>query len=177
VFQTRIFDFPIDQYRNTPASFGDQLSFLWRVGLPLFVHDDFNMATYLGNRLLGRVPKPASDQDLLIKYVHEEIGRVASEGGAKLVIVVLGNDVNRVQIRRDWFPADAIVVNAHDSLLEHLPIANQDNYEKAYAFWRGSPPGVVDDHPNENAHRLISEAVTRRILNRSQDLRTLSAPR
>jgi len=177
VFQTQIFDLAIDQYRNTSPGFGDQLSFLWRVGLPLFLHDDFNMACYVGKRLLGRVPKPASDQDRIVKYVYGEIGKLARENGAKLVIVVMGNDVNRVQIQSDWFPADAIVVNAQDSLWEQLPIANQENYEKAYAFWRGLPPRIVDNHPNENAHRLISDAVTRKILDRSDDLRTLSAPR
>jgi hypothetical protein len=175
VFQTKIFDLSIDQYRHTPASFTGQMSFLWNVGLPLFVHDDFNMGRYFVNRLLGRVPEPASDQDRVIKYVYGEIGNLARQRGARLVIVVLGNDVNRVQIHSDWFPADAIVVNAQDSLLEHLPIANQENYEKAYAFWRGSPPKIVDNHPNENAHRLIADAVTRKI--RSEDFRTLSAPR
>ena len=177
VFQTKIFDLSIDRYRKTPTNFSDQLSFMWNVGVPLLVHDDFNMARYVGNRLLRRVPKPASDQDGIIKYVYGEIGKLAKENGAKLVIVVLGNDVHRVQINSDWFPADAIVVNAHDSLLEHLPIANQKNYQKAYAFWRGSPPVIVDNHPNENAHRLISEAVTQRILNRSENVRTVSAPR
>lgn len=164
VFRTKIFDLPIDEYRNTPASFGNQLSFLWRVGLPLFVHDDFHMARYLGKRLLGRVPEPASDPDGVIKYVYGEIGNLARQSGAQLVIVVLGNDVSPVWINRDWFPEDAIIVNAHDFLLGNLPVVNQESYDKSYAFWRGTPPGIVDQHPNENAHRLIAEAVTRAIL-------------
>ena len=174
VFQTKIFDVPVDQYRKASGGAGEQLSFFWKVGLPLFIHDDFNMGRYVVNRLLGRVPRPASDQDQIIRYVYGEMSQVAKANGAKLVIVVMGNDVNPVPIHPDWFPADAIVVNAHDSLLQRLPVANQDNYEKAYAFWRGSPPSIVDNHPNENAHHIIAEAVTRKILDLETDPRATS---
>jgi hypothetical protein len=163
VFQTKIFDLTIDRYRNTLAGFNDQVSFFWNVGLPIFVHDDFNMIGYVVNRFLRRVPAPASDEARVTKYVYEQIGELAKENGAKLIVVVLGNGLNSVPISRTWFPADAAVVNAHDSLLEHLPVAAPEQYDKAYAFWRGSPPTIVDRHPNENAHRLIADAVVREI--------------
>jgi hypothetical protein len=163
VFQTKMFDLPIDRYRNTPTSFSDKVSFSWNVGLPIFVHDDFNMIGYAANRFLRRVPAPASDEARVTTYVYGQIGKIAKENGAKLIVVVLGNDVNSVPISRAWFPADAAVVNAHDALLEHLPVAAQEKYDKAYAFWRGSPPAIVDRHPNENAHRVIADAVAREI--------------
>ncbi len=173
VFRTRIFDLTIDRYRNASGGAGNAISFEWNVGLPLFAHDDFHMGGFVVNRLLGRLPRPAPDQSQIIKYVYGEFARIARDNGARLVIVVLGNDVSPVQIHPDWFPADAILVNAHDSLLQRLGVKDEESYKRAYGFWRGSPPAFVDDHPNENAHRIIAEAVTSRIRNRGE----LSEPR
>ena len=35
--------------------------------------------------------------------------------------------------------------------------------EMEYSHWRGSPPRVVDDHPNEVAHKIIAEAIAMEI--------------
>jgi hypothetical protein len=165
VFQTKIFDLPIDQYRRTDYSpgRGGRISFLWQVGLPLFIHDDFYTGVYAVNRLLGRVSAPALDQNQIIRYVYGEIGRVARANGARLIIVILGNDVNPVPLQSSWFPQDAIIVNAQDALIGRLPSATEESYEKSYGFWRGSPPAIVDKHPNETAHRVIADAITREI--------------
>jgi hypothetical protein len=163
VFRTEILDLPIDRYRNTPVSVMDKVSFLWNVGLPLFVHDDLNMSSYNINSLLGRVPEPATNPEQITKYVYEEIAKVARENGAKLVIVVLGNDYRPVQIPEGSFPTDSILVNAHDALLRHLPVANQETYQQSYAHWRGSPLRIVDFHPNETAHKIIAEAIVQKI--------------
>ncbi len=163
VFKTKIMDLPIDAYRNTQVSFSDRVSFLWHVGLPLYVHDDFNMCYYDIKRLFGRLPQPAPNAQQITKYVYEEMAKVAKENGAKLVIVVLGNDNKPVQLPEGSFPPDSIIVNAHDVLLEQLPVVNEETYLKQYAHWRGSPPAVVDLHPNENAHTIIADAIVHKI--------------
>ena len=163
VFQTMVLDLPIDRYRNPQRGLVDRVSFLWNVGLPLYIHDDFNLSIYAVRRMFGFLPEPVSDREQLTRFVYGEIAKVAKANGAKLVIVVLGNDYKPVPIPDGVFPAEAIVVNAQDDLLAHLPIVNQDNYEKAYFHWRGSPSRIVDSHPNESAHRIIAEAIVRAI--------------
>jgi hypothetical protein len=87
------------------------------------------------------------------------MGKVARENGTRLVIVILGIDHNPVQIPQSLFSPDSVIVNAHDALLKQLPVIDEENYLKQYAHWRGSPPAIVDNHPNENAHRIIAEAI------------------
>jgi len=114
---------------------------------------------YRLRRSIGMLPKPAEDADALARYVYGEAGRVARQYGARLVVVVLGQNVQPVSIDPALFPADAIVVNAHQALLEHLPFRNKDEYEKAYGLWRGSPLQRMDTHPNIAAHRIIAQTV------------------
>src|SRR6266550_471742 len=178
VFQTKILDLPIDRYRNPQTGFVDRVSFLWHVGLPLYIHDDFNLSVYKFRRVFGFLPEPATNREQLTRYVYEEVAKVAKANGATLVIVVLGNDYRPVQIPDGMFPAEAHIVNAQDALLGHLPNVNQDNYEQAYFHWRGSPSRIVDSHPNENAHRIIAEAIVRAIvkMQTQPDTRATSDP-
>jgi hypothetical protein len=163
VFQTKVMDLAIDRYRNKQTSFADKISFLWHVGLPLYAHDDFNMSLYKIKSVFGLVPTPAGDGGQIEKYVYEEIAKVARENGAKLVIVILGRNSSAVQMPKNLFPPDSVVVNAQDALLEHLPVVDDQNYWRVYGHWRGSPPVVVDLHPNENAHRIIAEAIIHKL--------------
>ena len=163
VFATKVMDLPTDNYRSTPVSFGERVSFLWNVGLPLYIHDDFNMSDYEIKELFGLNPKPAANPQQITKYVYGEMANVAKQNGTRLVIVILGYDENAARVPLASFPGDAIVVNAHNALLEHLPVVNRDAYEKAYYHWRGSPLRIVDAHPNETAHRLIAEAIVQKI--------------
>jgi len=159
VFMTKIWDLPFDRYRNTPVSFGDKLAFVWHIGLPLYIHDDLNMCYYNLRRVFGAIPEPAASPEQITRYAYDEMGKVARRNGTRLVIVVLGIDHNPVQIPQSLFPPDSVTVNAHDALLRQLPVINEENYLKQYAHWHGSPPAIVDTHPNENAHRIIAEAI------------------
>ena len=50
---------PISEYAVRGKSFGDFLSFLFRVGLPLRLHSDLNLLICDGKELFGLVPEPA----------------------------------------------------------------------------------------------------------------------
>jgi hypothetical protein len=161
VFQTRIMDLPVSRYRDTPSGFFDALSFYWHVGLPLAIHDDFNVLKFTLQKKAGIVPPPAKSQEELIKYVYGEISEVARKCGTKVVIVVLGNSSAPVPVNRGLLPSDALLVNAQDALLARLPVADDSTYERLYAHWRGVPPNLtlVDSHPNELAHQIIADTV------------------
>jgi hypothetical protein len=158
---------PIGKFRNTQRSKADFFSFFWKVGLPLFIRDDFNMSLYRIKTALRIIPEPSTAREKLIRYVYKEIANVAEENEAQLVVVVLGGNHEPVKVPKNLFPINAVIVNAHDALLKHLLVVNNENYKKRYAHWRGSPARMVDYHPNENAHRIIAEEIVMKIKRKS----------
>jgi len=159
VFLAKVMELPIDRYRHGERGVMDALSFYWNVGLPLFFHDDFNMLKYYISRSIGILPNPTKRREDLVEYVYGEIYNEAKEHGAKLVIVVLGAAAKPVVVKDLSFPSDAILVHAHDALLNYLTSVNNIDYMRAYAHWRGSPRRLVDIHPNKFAHRIIARAI------------------
>ncbi len=163
VFSAKMVDLPIDEYRGSPGCVIDFVSFLWNVGLPQFVYDDYQMTCYFFKRILGIIPEPALNRNKVVRYVYGEIAKVAEENGARMIIVILGRNQQSVEVPYDLLPPHAIIVNAHKALLARLPTLDRKTYKKHYAHWRGNPPRVVDNHPNEKAHRIIAEAIVSRI--------------
>jgi hypothetical protein len=159
VYPTKVFDFPFNRYINEQGKWKDGWSFFWKVSVPLSVYDDWNMIHYKIARGIGTTPKPTAARDRLITFAYNEINTIAQENGARMVIVVLGDDTTPVPVKEQWFPSNALVVHAHDSLLKRLPALGPANYLKEYAHWRGCPPVMVDQHPNQRAHRVIADAV------------------
>lgn len=164
VFQTKIFDLPLDEYRNSQQGVGDFLSFLWQVGLPLFVHDDFNVSVYDFARVFGLKDEPTTKFPAVIQHAYAEISSVAEQNGAKVIIVILGNSYRPVPVQRDLFPNDAIVVDAHSALIKRLTPMDRQSYKKHYNHWRGNPLRLVDNHPNEEAHKIIAEEIVSQIV-------------
>ncbi|MHC1725901.1 MAG: SGNH/GDSL hydrolase family protein [Syntrophobacteraceae bacterium] len=163
VFLSKVFDLPFDSYRNSPSGWMDALSFFWKVGLPLAFHDDTNMLKYMLHKVIGTIPKATASRDLLIRSVYEEIDKVAKENSSKMVVVILGNNWKAVDIETRLLPSDAILVNAHNALLDHLFVSDYASYIMDYSIWRGDPPIVVDNHPNQLAHKIIAETIVSEI--------------
>lgn len=163
LFQTKIFELPVDTYQNANRGIGDFFPFLWEVGLPLFIHDDFHMGAYTFASAFGRKEQPTKNGRAVIQQAYEEIYNVSQQNGAALVIVILGVDSRPVPLPRKLLPKDAVIVDAHDALLKRLPNPDRGSYERQYAHWRGNPPRLVDVHPNEKAHKIIAEEIVVKI--------------
>lgn len=159
LFLSKGIELNISRYRETNKGFVDFLSFLINVGFPMYVHDDINMAFFEIGRITGSIPEPSEDAAFIIASVYSEIFDICEEYGTRLVILVLGRTHEIVQIPFHLFPDDAIIVNAHQSMLDSLDCGSIEEYKEAYGIWRGNPLQLVDLHPNERAHRIISEAL------------------
>ncbi len=172
LFSTMLFDLPIDKYRGTPPGIQDAASFFWKVGLPLAVHDHFHMAVAGAKSYSGRSPKPARPESNVEQFVYSQIGKTAREHGARMVVVIVPSNTTPPSILRETFPSDVIVVDPHPALLSRLPTKDDATYHKYYCSWRGSPPRMVDLHPNASAHRLIADEIlsSLRRPNRTTDL-------
>ena len=164
-FLANHWELPIQSYRQTPRGLFDFLSFYRNVGLPLVFHEHVNLTFYKSQRILGVKPSPARyrQRDEVIKYAYERIANTADKVGAKLVIVLLGRSIKPVRPSENIFPDNAMVVYAHDELLNRLTEKTEEAWLQAYGHWRGTPAKLVDRHPNEEAHRIIADQIVKHI--------------
>ena len=158
-FRAALFDLPFprfDRPRRGPFEF---LSLFFEAGAPLFVHDDVQTLRYRWHRRDGRFPVPAPDPERLNRAVYAEITRLARDNGARPVIVRLSHPLEiHYQAMRE-LSGDAVLVNAQAALDGRA--SDYDDYERRFAHWRGSPPVLVDTHPNAEAHRIIAREIVR----------------
>ena len=160
-FPAVAFDLPAANYRYTRRSFRDLASFFWHVGLPLFTYEDAHMAAYRIKLLLGRVPPPVKedDADSVAQFVYNGIADVCRKSGSRMLIVIIGKDQQPVKGPSALYDVGVPVVNAHDKLRARLPEQTEESFNQCYAHWRGTPPRIVDSHPNPLAQSLIADAV------------------
>lgn len=159
IYLTNVLDLPLSQYRNTPINFENTVSFFLNVGLPLYFHEDLCFVRSTIARFFGKIPEPTDSRDALIQFVYSKIDTIAKQNNAKLLIIVLNDRATPVDVNRKLFPLDAIIVEAHNELLSRLSIQNEVNYSRAYAHWEGSPPRILNIHPNKTAHRIIADLI------------------
>lgn len=163
VFRARLMDRRVEGYRTSRQTVGDFAAFFWRVGLPLHLHDDVHMVLFHLARILGLLPSATAEGKRIERLVYGEIARVAQANHARMLIVVLGHSQDPVPLDPTVFPPDVPLVDAQGALIARLPAATALEYQRHYAHWRGTPPRVVDQHPNATAHRVIAEALVARI--------------
>jgi hypothetical protein len=166
VFGTRVFDLPFHEFDNKRRGAGEFTRFFLTAGAPLFVHDDLNMAAYALQRGLGRLPeadqeRAQKNREQLNRVVYAEIGRLAADSGATMVIVRLSHPLEQHWQRLKELSPGALVVNAQAALDARVPSGQRDDYYRLFGHWRGTPPRLLDNHPNPAAHRLIAEEVVR----------------
>jgi hypothetical protein len=175
VFSTRLFDLPVWRYANPRRGASEFLSFLWQVGLPLTVDEDLTFSAKRIRELAGRVPVPCKDGDAIVRAAYTELATLARANGARLVVVIVGKVTG--EKRRAWLERlpGVVLVDAEAALWSQLGIAaegprapGQAAYLKTYGHWFGSPPVLVDWHPNARAHAVVAGEVVR-VLRESLD--------
>lgn len=165
-FGNRVLDLPLTEFRNTPRTVSDYASFLRRAALPLFVHDDAAVAFVEAGQRLRLLPAVAADPEPVVRRVYSEIAELCREHGARMLIVLLGRPPGaerRLELQRHAAAVDAelALCRAVDAGCE-VPVLSKA-YLEAYGHFRGSPPQLVDSHPNPRAHAVIAEEVLKTI--------------
>jgi len=169
LFRGWAFDLPVSAYRRSVAGIFDYLAFTGRAGMPLIVHDDFQMAVLLARRRLGGLPAPGGAEEIL-KASYSEIAELCRRSGARMVVVLLGPEPPAAW--RAWLAglpgvtlvdaAAALCARLPSGCTNPMPLAD-DGYVRAYAHWAGAPPRQIDLHPNPVAHAVIAEEIVRAI--------------
>jgi hypothetical protein len=161
VFRPKVFDLPVASYRSSPARLPEWASFLVRVGVPLYAHDDPRLARHAVRRALRLNPR-AARADTIAAHVYPEILRMCREAGTRMVVVVLEAAGKHNQPQSEFvLPPDVPVVDTKPGLYARLPDRSEAAWLRAYGHWHGDPPVFTDEHPNARAHAIIAEQVVR----------------
>jgi hypothetical protein len=161
LFRGKAFDLPVGRYRERRPGLLDWASFQASVAFPLFAHDDpRRLGLALGKRT-GSLPEMAEEREVA-PFVYPEILRLCRASGTRMVVVVL-EGAGKQDFRRSdlGLPEEVLVVDTKPGLYAELPSSDADTYLRAFAHWRGSPPRLIDEHPNARAHAIIARQVLR----------------
>ncbi|MCX6357372.1 MAG: hypothetical protein NT045_05790 [Candidatus Aureabacteria bacterium] len=153
------YDIDLSPWRSSERGILDFTSFLFRAALPLFVHDDVNMLQYRVRLAVGQIKKPTTNRTEVVRTVYGRMQSLCSEHGAALLVVVLGSSSEAVSIPDELRELGIPTVDAHAALLSSLSESGTNDYITAYGHFRGSPPVLVDKHPNPRAHALIAKVI------------------
>lgn len=158
LFQTVIFDLPLERYLRAERDAPGFLSFGWRVGLPLFLHDDVHR---LWATLRGSDEPPAPEAEI-VASTHAEVEKLCGENGSRLVYVLLDSTCPAAPVT-DMSEAEGILADASSALCAALPaqpgLEPWQAHLLRYGHWAGDPPQLVDDHPNPVAHAIIADTI------------------
>lgn len=153
----------IDRYRFDdisatpgPRAFIQLLSFTF----PLLLHQDFTQLRIRAMKALGQIPDAAHDELKIIEHAYKEMARAALEAGAHPVILVIGGNFN-FHVPYTHLPQEAVVVDAHEALVNALDEQTSIGYAKQYWQWKvvDNELILVDSHPNRSAHLIIANAL------------------
>jgi hypothetical protein len=150
-FQAIKFKLPISEFAGKGL-----LPFIWHVGIPLFVHDDYMMLRTLIRRKLGLLAEPISSaRQKVVDFAFAEIQRLCSENNARMLVVLIPRSI-------DDYPVDSLAsitaqkVHTLEFLTKEIAEPTAKNWSLNYRFWRGNPPEMVDTHPNVHMHSIIA---------------------
>jgi hypothetical protein len=170
-FRTRLFDLPLARFDNPRGGPGDFASFVWHAGLPLFLHDDARMLALAARRLADRVPPAFPEEPEVVLASYREIRDLCASAGSLMVVVRLSHPLDSSPPALGGLKEGGavVVVRAQEALNRLVPEATKEAYQRRFAHWRGSPPQLVDTHPNPEAHAIIADEIVKAIERKATD--------
>lgn len=152
----------LEKHKNLKISLWNRISFIGKCAFPFFLKRDSGLALHRIRQQAGLSPRPLKDPVEITRFGYAEIDKIARRNGAQLIILALGT-AEPLDVPGHLFPAGVPGVNGWRAMIERLDRQVSDEYMAQYYQSRGSPPRVVDSHPNERAHEVIAGVVAERI--------------
>lgn len=168
-FATNYFSLPMSDYVPGKANATESISFLFRVGLPLWTTADTQTASLTFRRAFRLLPVAESPSPAIVKYVYAEMADLCHANGSRMVIAVFGHGGARPeQMPQGYIEAlhsidAALYADAYAEMYARLESPSQQAYEKAYGIWACTPPVLIDRHPNPAAHRIIADTILKQL--------------
>jgi hypothetical protein len=148
------------------------LHFFLSVGLKYYLYADYHLLKVRLGMNFGLIPRPTSDDTVVNREAYRQILKYTVDHSAKMVVVRLSrysNDPEQWEnLKKSFKDSPILFVDAESVLIDNLVAANKEEYLKQYAFWYGTPPEMVDAHPNPKAHRIIANTLATAMLRHLQ---------
>jgi hypothetical protein len=166
IFESPLYELKPGLFHGSPDDVRDRLRFFFGVALPYHLALDLRVGRDLVRRTLGLRPPPTRNGLAVVRHVYGRLSSQARVTGAAFVVVLLSE--NRPGPSAETLSALAslpgvIVVDAEARLKAAAASADRNEPDRAYArmfgVWAGTPPRLVDMHPNAEANRLIAESI------------------
>lgn len=158
LYTTKVTEFDLGAYTHPASGQPPGRAQFWReIGLPLLAHDDWGEALVAARWALGRIEKPVEDHVAFDRAAYAELTELARAHGARILVLPLALALEPVLNPAVYLPEGVWAVPAQMHLVKSLPTLDRATYERLYNHWRGDPPVLVDNHPNELAHQRIAE--------------------
>ncbi|MCB4756435.1 MAG: SGNH/GDSL hydrolase family protein [Elusimicrobia bacterium] len=161
LFRTILFDPPMDKYRETKSGPLDFLAFCREVSLPYFIHDHFYTHVYRWFRFWTYDHFTLPSKEEMITAVYSEIAQICRKNKARMVVLRLGTDEkSRGDVETLKKISGFQIIDAERVLMARAG-NNEAEYSRLFNHWRGTPPVLVDSHPNPDAHKIIASEIVR----------------
>jgi len=166
LFTSKLFDLPVYSYQciEQPNAL-TFVSFVLRVGLPLYIHDDVITVRYAAMKVLPgyRERLPSADSTSFVqtvRHAYGEIHQLCLAHGGRMVLVRINTNRTVVPGQADLLQLPGVVyADADSALFTPLKDKSAEGFSAAYRIWRGDPPRMVDYHPNAAAHAIIAQTI------------------
>ncbi len=166
IFESPLYELKPGLFHGTPEDPGDRARFFFDFALPYHLSLDGRMSRDLVRRSLGLRPAPTRHGLAVVRHVYGHLAAHARAVGAIFVVVLLseGRPGPSAEIRNALAALPGVkLVDGEARLQAAAAAAARSEPERAYArmfgVWAGTPPRLVDMHPNPEANRLIAEAI------------------
>jgi len=161
-FNSKTFDVNIDKFKKTKKGIKDYTCFLFEIGIPLYLYNGYYTVITILKKTFGIIPKPNKGLKDVEQFVYENIYEVCKQNNSKMIILNLGDIQYTQNSHKLIFPDSNVIFAEADSLLLR-GLNSPDDYNKEYKHWYLNGKGSVlkDPHPNQKAHKIITEAIAR----------------
>jgi hypothetical protein len=154
----------LDEYRQSPVSFFDKFGFVWHFTRLVFQKqywEELKLHFSFANANATALNSAENATALAIK----EISALCK--GRKLVLLVMGFEKDQIgrfgQLFSQVLNENVLLVDADELLWSQPSIIDKSAFERAYCFWHGNPPVLVDYHFNAHANILLREAINQTV--------------
>ncbi|MCL5038025.1 MAG: hypothetical protein M1269_13075 [Chloroflexi bacterium] len=167
IYKSKFFDLP-SKFRYTPMSTRDYISFMSKVGIPLYINEHINTLIFLAKRELRLTPNFTRDKQKIVELAYNEIAEICARNNAKMVVVFMGGydtlkleDFPKEELDKIYAIKNLIFVDTTAPLFEHLKQHTPEEYIKTYNTVINTKPVMTDIHPNKAAHGIIAEEIVK----------------
>jgi len=148
----------LSHFANTSISFADKVDFVWNFTRLVFRHQYWQELKLLFTSH-GEHRAVLNDTNKAKELALNEI--ISLTADRQLVLLVMGYGQESIYEFEEKFshllPSNVTLVNADEPLWAPPSISSKGEYEKAYCFWHGDPPVLIDYHFNAKANGIISD--------------------